>query len=95
MIQTARYACSMDGTFWQQRAKAAGLSQRTLARLLGHAEITISRQLRGHWQSGIPRHVIAAIIAWEMMTPEQRDMWVKGVKEASAAEAGESEGEAE
>ncbi len=66
----------MENTPWQKRAKAAGLSQKVLARLLGHAEITVSRQLRGHWDSGIPRHVIAAILAWEIMTPEQRQAWV-------------------
>jgi hypothetical protein len=47
-----------------------------LARLFGHAAITVSRQLRGHWDSGIPRHVIAAILAWDSMTLEQREAWV-------------------
>ncbi|WP_157182160.1 hypothetical protein [Methylobacterium sp. WSM2598] len=61
---------------WQRRARAAGLSQRTLSRLLGFAEITVSRQLRGHWESGTPDHVIAAILAWEIMTPEMRDRWL-------------------
>ncbi len=66
----------MDGVEWQKRAKAAGLSQKALARLLGFAENTISRQLRGKWSSGAtPRHVIAAIIAWELMTPDQREKW--------------------
>lgn len=69
----------MDGHPWQRRAKAAGLTQTTLARLLGHSESTVSRQLRGHWQSGIPRHVIAAVIAWEVMTPHQRADWIEAV----------------
>lgn len=67
----------MENTPWQRRAKAAGLSQKVLARLLGHAEITVSRQLRGHWESGVPQHVKAAIIAWELMTDEQRQMWIE------------------
>lgn len=69
----------MENTTWQQRAKAAGLSQKVLARLLGHAEITVSRQLRGHWESGVPQHVKAAIIAWELMTEEQRQRWIEAV----------------
>lgn len=44
-------------------SEGGGLSQKVLARLLGHAEITVSRQLRGHWETGVPRHVIAAILA--------------------------------
>jgi len=73
----------MEGHPWQQRAKAAGLTQKMLARLLGHAEITVSRQLRGHWESGVPRHVIAAIIAWELMTPDQRAAWLKATQRTS------------
>lgn len=65
----------MENYPWQQRAKAAGLTQRALAKLLGRPEMTISRQLRGHWQSGIPKHVIAVIVAWELMSEEQRLKW--------------------
>lgn len=65
---------------WQMRAKAAGLTQRVLSRLLGHAENTISRQLRGHWSSGIPKHVVASILAWEIMTEEQRRAWVAAIE---------------
>jgi hypothetical protein len=73
----------MEGHPWQRRAKAAGLRQKTLAKLLGHMELTISKQLRGHWKSGIPRHTIAAIIAWEMLTPEQRADWIKAVEKSA------------
>ncbi len=72
---------AMENTPWQRRAKAAGLSQKVLARLLGHAEITVSRQLRGHWESGVPQHVKAAIIAWEMMSEEQRQRWIEAVEQ--------------
>jgi hypothetical protein len=74
----------MENSAWQLRAKAAGLSQKALARLLGHAEMTVSRQLRGQWESGIPQHVIAAIIAWELMSPEQRREWEVGVVKAAS-----------
>lgn len=65
----------MDREDWKRRARRAELSQATLARLLGHAPNTISRQLLGRWQSGIPRHVKAAIVAWELMSDEQRQAW--------------------
>ncbi len=56
-----------------------------LAHMLGHSEITISRQLRGHWESGVPQHIKAAIIAWELMTPEQRAAWLRNAgREANA-----------
>lgn len=73
----------MDGERWQNRAKNAGLSQRQLAELLGFSPNTISRQLRGMWESGVPRHVIAAIVAWELMTPEQREDWLSVVERDS------------
>jgi hypothetical protein len=64
---------------WQRRLKACGLTQRTLGRVLGYGESKTSRHLRGHLQSGVPQNVIAAIVAWELMTEEQRDLWVKNV----------------
>lgn len=66
---------------WQVRAKDAGLSQRVLARLLGRPEITVSRQLRGKFGGGeTPLHVISAILAWELMSAEQRQAWVSAVE---------------
>ena len=65
---------------WQDRARAAGLTQKLMADLLGFAPNTVSRQLRGHWRIGVPRHVIAAVIAWEIMTPEQRQHWLAAVE---------------
>ncbi|MBX3579927.1 MAG: hypothetical protein KF723_22215 [Rhizobiaceae bacterium] len=56
-----------------------------MARLLGHAEITISRQLRGHWESGVPKHVRAAIVAWELMTPDQREAWLSAADDLDAS----------
>lgn len=66
----------MENHPWQLRARAAGLTQRLLAKILNHHERTVSIQLRSHGQRGVPGHVIAAIVAWEVMTPEQRESWL-------------------
>lgn len=66
---------------WQRRAKDAGLSQVTLARLLGRPVNTISRQIRGE-HGDVPQHLVAVIIAWEMMTSEQREDWMAATREA-------------
>lgn len=65
-------AIAMDNEPWQARAKLAGLSQKTLARLLGVAENTVSLQLRGKWATGTPRYVKTVILAWERLTPAAR-----------------------
>lgn len=39
----------------------------------------MSRHLRGHLQSGVPQNVLAAVVAWELMTPEQRELWIARV----------------
>lgn len=65
----------MDNEPWQRRAKDAGLTQVKLARLLGRPVNTISRQIRGE-NGGVPQHLIAVIVAWEMMTPDQRKDWM-------------------
>ncbi|MBB3268377.1 hypothetical protein FHW79_006052 [Azospirillum sp. OGB3] len=72
---------------------AAGCEQKTLVALTGHDKSVISRQLRGYWESGIwesgiPKHVRATIIAWELMTPEQRAEWLRRVEEDGDGSAG-------
>jgi hypothetical protein len=62
----------MENEPWQQRARLAGLSQKTLAKLLGVAENTVSSQLRGKWQSGTPQYVKTMILAWERLSPDAR-----------------------
>ena len=79
-----RYLPVMENAPWQKRAKAAGLSQKILAGLLGHTETTVSRQLRGHWESGVPQHVKAAIVAWELMDPNQRAAWIAQVEASTS-----------
>lgn len=84
-------ALGMEGHPWQRRAKVAGLTQRDLARLLGKSEIAVSRGLRGHWRSGVPRYLKAVISAWELMTPEQREAWLRAMAETDAEPAAEPE----
>jgi len=86
---------AMENYPWQVRARAAGLTQRLLARLLGHHERTVSSQLRGHWQSGVPQHVKAAIIVWEMLTPEQRQHWLEAIEHERTDPVGATSGENE
>lgn len=71
----------MDNEPWQRRAKDVGLTQVKLAALLGRPVNTISRQIRGE-NGGVPQHLVAAIIAWEMMTDVQRDEWMASVRKA-------------
>jgi hypothetical protein len=68
---------SMDNTEWQVRAKAAGLTQLMLAQLLGLTPTGVSQGIRGKWESGVPQNIRATVIAWELMTPEQRAEWVR------------------
>jgi len=67
----------------QIRAKAAGLTQTKLAKLLGVTEATMSHQLRGTWASGTPRYVIAVIIAYELLSHDQRMRWLAEIDAAT------------
>lgn len=62
---------------WQARARAAGLSQETLRRIVGLTKSGMSQGVRGLWESGVPQYIKAAIAAWEIMSPEQRERWVR------------------
>ncbi|KRE07496.1 hypothetical protein ASE63_22620 [Bosea sp. Root381] len=75
----------MDNEPWQKRAKLAGLSQKTLARLLGVAENTMSQQLRGKWQSGTPRYVMFAILAWERLPQPAKEELIHWAEERDDA----------
>ena len=72
----------MENTEWQVRAKAAGLNQATLALLLGKTPNGVSQGIRGKWNSGVPHDIISAVIAWELMAPDQRAAWVAAMKVA-------------
>lgn len=62
-------------TPWQARLKAAALSQKALASMLGIAENTVSRQMKGDWP--VAGYVEAFVGAWELLTAEQRAEWFK------------------
>lgn len=74
----------MKGTPIQQRAKDAGLTQKRLAGILGVTEATASNQLSGTWESGTPRYAVAAIIAWELLSHDQRMRWLRELDEEMA-----------
>lgn len=60
-------------TPWQQRLKAAGLTQRKLASLMAIPDNTISRQMKGEFN--VAGYTEAVVAAWEVMTPEDRQRW--------------------
>jgi len=79
----SRHNGRMEHHPWQERARNAGLTQKRLALLLGFAEFTVSRQLRGHFEGGVPKHVQAFIMAWERLPPDARQAlveWAEGAK---------------
>jgi hypothetical protein len=65
---------------WGLRAHAAGLDLRTLALLSGRAYNSVSRALRGEWESGVPTNLILIIVAWEIMDAAQREAWLDAAK---------------
>lgn len=69
-------------TPWQIRAIAAGLDQETIRRILKLAKSSVSRGITGRWESGVPPAIKATILAWEVMTPEQREEWLRLIEEA-------------
>jgi predicted transcriptional regulator len=66
----------MDRHPWQRRAREAGLSQSRLAELLGVSDNAVSTYL------------MAAIEAWRIMTPEQREQWLSAVETARREQGG-------
>jgi hypothetical protein len=58
---------------WRQRMQAAGLRQRTIARLIGWTETGVSRGLR---RNPPPGPIRAIISAWEIMPPAARSDWL-------------------
>lgn len=67
----------------QMRLKAAGMTQKRFAQILGVAENTVSRQMKGDWD--MPGYVIAVLTAWEVMSPELRERWLVEIKRREKA----------
>lgn len=73
--ETLPVAAVTKNTPWQTRLRAAALNQKALASMLGIAENTVSRQMKGEWP--VAGYVEAFVEAWEIMTAEQRAEWLK------------------
>lgn len=65
---------------WQERARWGGLSQRTIALLLGHSETYVSLAIRRGDQ--VPRRLRQVILMWARLSPQDRadilielDLW--------------------
>lgn len=69
-------------TPWQLRAMAVGLDQETIRRILKLAKSSVSRGMTGKYDSGVPQSIKATVLAWEIMTPEQREEWLRLIDEA-------------
>lgn len=68
----------MHNTRWQGRLKRAGLTQLEVARILDVDQNTIRRQVApGGRMRG---YLIAFIVAWETMSPAQKDEWLAGIE---------------
>lgn len=61
-----------QASYWQQRLKAAGLSQAQLARLAGRRETAISEGLSGKGKFGVPTYLTNIIRLWEIADPVAR-----------------------
>lgn len=61
---------------WQGRALRAGLSQRTIARLLGRSEAWVSLAIRarlaGHENGRVPQNLMTIVVLWEQLGPPER-----------------------
>ena len=79
LIAAAVGSVSVEGAPLQIRAKRAGLPQKRLAAILGVSENTASLQLREKWESGTPRYVLATIVAWELLSHDQRMEWLREI----------------
>ncbi len=61
----------MKGHPWQIRMRAAGLTSRAVCRLTGKDPSTLSRQFK---EDRVETYVKSVIVAWEIMTKEQRSL---------------------
>lgn len=68
----------MKGTYWQIRMKQAGLTQRRLAQTIDRPENTVSRQMKEEYEP-VPGDLIAIILAWEMLSEDQRADWFDSI----------------
>jgi transcriptional regulator with XRE-family HTH domain len=68
----------VKNTLLQMRLNVAGMTQKRLAEILGVAENTVSRQMKGDWD--LPGYVSAVLAAREIMSPDLRDLCLAEIK---------------
>ncbi len=72
----------MKDSPWQTRTRAAGLTQKLIAALTRRNENSVGRALSGaRLNEDAAGPYIAVILAWELMSPEQREDWVRRAQE--------------
>jgi len=72
----------MKDTYWQTRAREAGLTQKLIATLTARNENTVGRALNGaRLKTETAGPYIAVILAWEIMSPDQRSLWIERTQE--------------
>lgn len=74
LIETSAIETAVYNTPWQVRLKALGISQKQFAALVGLAENTVSRQMRGEWP--MPGYVKALIVALEIIGKDRIPEWL-------------------
>lgn len=69
---------------WQSRARSAGLTQKQIAALARRDENSVGRALAGERKNpNAAGPYIAIVLAWELMSPEQRAEWIRLAEEAA------------
>lgn len=72
----------MKDSPWQIRTRAAGLTQKLIAALTRRNENSVGRALSGaRLNKDAAGPYIAVILAWELMSPDQREEWVRRAQE--------------
>lgn len=77
----------MKSSPWQVRARAAGLTQKTIAYLTRRNENSVGRALSGVRQNPLAAGpYIAVILAYEVMNEMQRAKWLLALRKVIAEE---------
>ncbi len=77
----------MKSSPWQVRARAAGLTQKTIAYLTRRNENSVGRALSGARQNPLAAGpYIAVILAYEVMNELQRGKWLQALRKSIAEE---------
>lgn len=81
----------MKDTPWQIRARDAGLTQKLIAELTQRNQNSVGRALSGgRMGADAAGPYIAVVMAWEIMTLEQRAEWVRRIRSQEATASAET-----